>query len=61
MVKDVTNFTNPIWGVGICLNVCVCLQGFIRDLGFWEGGTPKFGVDMEEVGLEGMLHQNFFF
>ena len=21
--KDVTKFTDPIWGVGVCLNVCV--------------------------------------
>ena len=25
MVKDVTKFHNAIWGVGVCLNVCVCV------------------------------------
>ena len=28
---------------------CVCVQGFIQDFEYWEGGTPKFGVDVEGV------------
>ena len=24
IIKDVTKFHNIIWGVGICLSVCVC-------------------------------------
>ena len=47
MVNDVTNITNAIWGVGVCLNICV--QGFIQDFKFWKGRTPKFGVDVEWV------------
>ena len=35
MVKDVTSFTNAIWEVGVCLNVCV--QGFMQDLSFGRG------------------------
>ena len=31
MVEDVTNFTNTIWGVGVCLNVCGAA-------GFWGFG-----------------------
>ena len=50
LVKHVSKFTKTIWGtVGVCLNVCVCVQGFIQYFEFWEGGTPKFGVDVEEV------------
>ena len=25
----------------------VCVQGFIKDFEFWEGGIPKIGVDVE--------------
>ena len=48
MVKDMTKFTNAIWGVGICLNVCVCTV-FHTGLNFGRGVTPKFGFDMEGV------------
>ena len=42
MVKDVTKFHKcQLWGRGV--------QGFIQDFDFWEGGTPKFGVDVEGV------------
>ena len=31
MVKDVTKVHKCHWGVGVCLNVCVGVQGFIQD------------------------------
>ena len=37
---------------GMC--VCGWVQGFIQDFEFWEGGTPKFGVDVEGC----MSHNN---
>ena len=36
-------------GRGMLECVCVCVQGFIQDFEFWEGGTPKFGVGVEGV------------
>ena len=27
--------------------VCVCVQGFMQDFEYWEGGTPKFGIGVE--------------
>ena len=65
MVKDVESSTNAIWGVGVCLNVCVCVcRVSYRILG-GGGGTPKFSVNLEEVystkqlgGLGDMLLQN---
>ena len=36
MVKVVTKFHKCHLGAGVCLNVCV--QGFIQDFEFWEGG-----------------------
>ena len=32
-----------------CLNVCVYMQDFTQDFEFWEGGTLKFGVDVDGV------------
>ena len=43
-----TKFHKCLLEVGVCLNMCV-VQGFIQDFDFWEGGTPKFGVDVEGV------------
>ena len=48
MVKDVTKFHKCHLG-GWGMLECVCVRGFIQDFGFWEGGTPKFGVDVEGV------------
>ena len=46
MVKDmIPSFTNAIWGIGVC--VCVCVQDFIQDLSLGREGTPKVGLDME--------------
>ena len=39
MVNDVTNITNAIWEVGVCLNMRV--QGFIQDFKFSKGGNSK--------------------
>ena len=48
---------NAIWG-GRCMleYMCVCGGGggFIQDLEFWEGGTPKFSVDVERC----IVHNN---
>ena len=56
----------PSGWVGVCLSVCV--QGFTQDFVFWEGGNPKFGVDVEGLhstyqpeGSGGILPQIFFF
>ena len=42
------SFIKPIWGVRVCLSVCVC-RGFVQDFEYWKGGTPKFGVAMARV------------
>ena len=39
VVKDASKFYKHHMGVEACLNVCV--QGFIQDFEFWEGGTPQ--------------------
>ena len=31
MVKDVTKIHKCHWGVGLCLKMCVGMQGFIQD------------------------------
>ena len=49
MVKDGTKFTNTIWGVGACLNVCVCVCKVSYKILSLEGRTPKLSVDMEGV------------
>ena len=50
MVTDVMKFHKcHLVGRG-CLNVCVCVcVGFIQDFEYWEGETPKFGVNVEGV------------
>ena len=37
MVKDVTRFHKRHLGVGVYLDVCVCVQGFIQDFEFERG------------------------
>ena len=46
IVTDVTKFHKSHLG-GRGMLECVCVQGFIQDFEYWEGRTPKFGVDME--------------
>ena len=41
VIKDVTKFHNAIWGLRICLNVCVCVCRVYRILSFWEGENSK--------------------
>ena len=41
MVTDVTKFHKCHLVGRVCLNVCVCMQGFIQDFEFWEGGEGK--------------------
>ena len=48
MIKDKTKFHKHHLG-GWAMLECVCVQGFIQDFEFWEGGTPKFGVDVKGV------------
>ena len=45
MVTDVTNFHNRHWGVGVL--ECVCVQGFIQDFEFCEGGGGSWGKLMQ--------------
>ena len=40
MVKDVTKFHKRHLG-GRGMLECVCVQGFIEDFEFWEGGNSK--------------------
>ena len=48
MVKDETKFYKcHLWGRGMLK--CVCVQVFMQDFESSEGGTPKFGVDVEGV------------
>ena len=50
MVKYMTKFHKYHLGVGICMNVCVCVCAeFLQDFEFWEGGNSKFDVDVEGV------------
>ena len=52
MVKDVTQFHKCHLGFGVCLYMCVRVQGFMQDFEFWKGGggnSTKFGVDLEGV------------
>ena len=43
LVRYVTvGFTNAIWGIGMWLNMCVCVQGFIEDFLFLGGGRGNF-------------------
>ena len=35
--------------VGVCLNVCACMLGFIQNLEFWKGKNSKFRVAVEVV------------
>ena len=66
MAKEVTKFHNAIWGVRVCLNMCVwmCKVSY-RILSFWEGGELQ-SVDVEEVhstyqlGVSGCMLPQFF-
>ena len=45
MVKFVTKFHKHHLGGQGMLECVLCVQSFIQDSEFWEGGAPKFGVD----------------
>ena len=49
MVKNVIKFHNCHLGDWGMLECGLCVQGFIQNFEFWEGGTPNFGVDVEGV------------
>ena len=63
MVKDVMKIHKRHLGegggggwVGVCMNVCVCVQGFILDFEFWDGGEGE--LQSSVLMLRGCIAHN---